>query len=294
MYHRVNNIDEEERLMAEMLKLQSQVRAQRETDRIAHTQRSQRYTKMFEPVTKSIEKLAAPPAVPATGDLLNLEPEPEPEPVKIEKDDLFEEPGELYRQALQQVPRKDRDDGTLGLNTTTHTIGDYIYDVEGDMLKVHRDGDQEQFVIEDLELWKLLLVKNPGKIRLQLMDEQKHYYPFVYTIKVIVDRLQLVALYENQRGVKNRIKYRLLMTLHEGSGFLFSVRPPTLRAGPDTVVIPSDSKGLMNELYTVLAELRAGNESMQNIIVPLAAEARRKNLLPPNLLSPEEETWVFA
>ena len=50
----------------------------------------------------------------------------------------------------------------------------------------------------------------------------------------------------------------------------------------------------MRALLQALAELRAGNTSMQNFVVPLAKEAKRKKILPPNLLSPDEETWVFA
>ena len=48
------------------------------------------------------------------------------------------------------------------------------------------------------------------------------------------------------------------------------------------------------ELNKALAELRAGNDMMRNLVVPLAQEARRMNILPPDLLSPEEETWIFA
>ena len=50
----------------------------------------------------------------------------------------------------------------------------------------------------------------------------------------------------------------------------------------------------MRALLQALAELRAGNTSMRNLVVPLAQEAKRKNILPKHLLSPDEETWVFA
>ena len=33
---------------------------------------------------------------------------------------------------------------------------------------------------------------------------------------------------------------------------------------------------------------------MQNIVVPLAQEAKRRNILPQNLLTPTEMNWVFA
>ena len=88
-----------------------------------------------------------------------------------------------------------------------------------------------------------------------------------------------------------------------GSGFLFNVLPLPLltadaaagkRIKPSTVVIPSDKKGLLRELVKAVAELRAGNTSMRNIVVPLAQEAKRKRILPRHLLSADEKTWVFA
>ena len=48
------------------------------------------------------------------------------------------------------------------------------------------------------------------------------------------------------------------------------------------------------ELNKALAELRAGNTMMRNLVVPLAQEAKRMNILPSDLLLPEEETWIFA
>ena len=83
-----------------------------------------------------------------------------------------------------------------------------------------------------------------------------------------------------------------------GHGFLFtSTQPEFLRkttVNPNVVVVPSDKKGLIRELIKSVAELRSGNTSMQNIVVPLAQEAKRLKILPPGLLSPKEMTWVFA
>ena len=82
-----------------------------------------------------------------------------------------------------------------------------------------------------------------------------------------------------------------------GSGFLFSIRPPPFEKRlfhPSTVVIPSDKKGLLRALLQAVTELRAGNTSMQNVVVPLAQEAKRKKILPANLLTSDEMTWVFA
>ena len=243
---------------------------------------------MFEPVTKSIEKLLpAAGAEPVAG--TSVEPEPVVETVKPEPKEFLEpgeepdlkeflEPGELYKKALSLVPRRLRDDGALGLNVEAGTIGDYVYEVEGDVLHVN----DKEFEIKDLNLWKLMIVYNPSKIQLRLKD-QDDYYPFVYEYADIIDELGLLDYYS---GSKRRVKYEILSKMHKGSGFLFSVQPPTF--------LPSDRMGILSELHKALAELRAGNTMMRNMVVPLAQEARRMNILPPNLLSPDEETWIFA
>ena len=238
---------------------------------------------MFEPVTKSIEKLlpaAEPPPEPVSEPAEPVKEEPVDismaEPAELVKEEL--EPGELYRKALSQVPRKLRDDGMLGLNVETHQIGDYAYEVEGDVL--HVNG--KEFEIKDLNLWKLMIVSNPSKIQLRLKD-QDDYYPFVYEYADIIDELGLLDYYG---GSKRRLKYEILSKMHKGSGFLFTHFPPTF--------LPSDRIGILSELHKALAELRAGNTMMRNLVVPLAQEARRMNILPPNLLSPDEETWIFA
>lgn len=278
MYRRVNTIEDEKKLLEEMLELQADIREQRERQRKRKSHNSEKYTKMFEPVTKSLSKLVPTPVV----NLMDVD-DPVPDlmdlaPVKEELE--IQEPGELYKQALSEIPRKLRDDGKLGLNID-HRIGDYIYEVEGNVLKVVNNGEVKEFEITDLNLWKLLLVMNPMKIQLTL-KENKQYLPFVHKYIDIVNELNLLDGYN---GSRNRVKYKLIE--HKGSGFLFSVQPPT-------IVIPSDNEGLMSELYKALAEVRAGNTSMRNLLVPLAQEANRKNILPPHLLSPDEQTWVFA
>ena len=73
MYHRIDNIADEQRLMEQMLQLQSEIRDKREADRQRKTSKSERYSKMFEPVTKSLDKLVAQPK------LIELEPAAEPD-----------------------------------------------------------------------------------------------------------------------------------------------------------------------------------------------------------------------
>ena len=129
MYHRALQVRKEQPLLEEMLEIQKQIRMQREKDRENDSSNRKKYTKMFEPLTESIQKLKPEPQpVAATNptSLVDLEePKKEEEPENF-LDDLEEidEPGQLYTQALQEVPRGLRDDGMFGLNTNNHTIGD--------------------------------------------------------------------------------------------------------------------------------------------------------------------------
>ena len=302
MYHRVDSLAEQERVLKQVLDLQSQIRTKRERQRKRKSYDSKAYTKIFEPVTKSIEKLTLPrapsppaPQIPAPpGPSIKTEPEEEYwiEEPKTEEPELYEvepkiEEPDLYEDALSEVPRRYRDDGMLGLNPATHQIGNYVYEVRDNVLYVSKYEELKQFHITDLDLWKLLLVLNPSKANLKLKDHDKMYLPYVHEYATIAHELDLLDSYS---GSKSRAKYKILTDLnqHGGSGtFLYSSVPPP-------VILPSDKKGLMSELYKALAELRAGNTAMRNLVVPLAHEASRRRLLPPGLLTPDEETWVLA
>ena len=319
-YHRINNIAEEERLLKEIIDLQTQIRAQREKTRIANTSRSEKYTKNFEPITKSLKSLtdisATRNTIPLTdnnlidfterNDLLD-EPMLPIMDVKTEDDDDESDtnlpPGQLYLDAVASVPVRARDDGVFGLNVDRQTIGGRPFYVEGNTLKVENDDDTvTTFVINDINVWKLLLTMRPTKVKDKVSGE---YIPAVKKYDAIIEQLDLLQSAERNFGknYKKRAKYKLFMSSSaKGSGFLFSVQPPpfmkkkrkNITIKPSTVVIPSDRKGLMRALVQALAELRAGNTSMRNLVVPLAQEAKRKRILPVNLLSPDEETWVFA
>ena len=244
---------------------------------------------MFEPVTKTLQTLSPAVTVPTTTPTANLIQidDVKEEPFHLDDLDEIEAPGELYTQALAEIPERLRDDGKLGLNTENHTIGDWNYEVAGDKLIVRKGDEEDEILVDDYDTWRLLLVFNPKKIHMETD------LPFVREYARIVNRLDLVERYERLSSRMKRNKYKLLKKMHEGSGFLFTTRSPTL-IHPDTVVVPSDPEGLMNALNLALAEFRAGNISMRNVVVPLAAEASRMDILPRNLLSNNEKTWVFA
>ena len=59
-YHCVKTAAERARLLEEMLQLQARIRTKKEKERLIKTNQSSRYAKIFEPVTKTMEKLSKP------------------------------------------------------------------------------------------------------------------------------------------------------------------------------------------------------------------------------------------
>ena len=319
-FHPIHTIEDRERMVKKMLSLQTQIRTKRKKERLVDKSRNQKYAKIFEPITRTLKDLSDIPPSKSTENLIDTETPPvddliDLKPDVVEKREADEEqpnPGELYRATLKMIPLKDRDDGTFGLNTDTQKIGDYAFTVDGNLLKVINDddADKREYVIDDIQVWIILLAKAPGnymslKRPSNSPSKRKTTTSYVSSVKMyieIANDLNLLETAERYGGkyYKRLSKYQILKNARSGKGFLFSVKPPPFATGrhtffnPSTVVIPSDNKGLMRELTKALAELRAGNTSMRNLVVPLAQEARRKRILPDYLLSPDEETWVFA
>ena len=293
-YLRVEKLANEEQLLRKKLKIESKIRSQRRRDKHSKHTESLKYSRILEPVTKSIEQLKNVEKItPKEENLIDLDEDNDDIQV-LSHSEIDEKPGELYLHALDSIPLQFLDDGMFGLNVNTAEIGNNTFSVIGNMLttqnKTH--GTVNNFEINDLELWQLLLVQRPKLVKLDLRD--KHGRDILREYKRIVNTLDLVQDAKNEgTAYANRAKFKLLNG-KKGSGFLYSVRPPPFMFHPSTVVVPSDNKGLLRELLQALAELRAGNNSMQNIVVPLAREAKRKNILPPNLLTPNEMNWVFA
>ena len=292
-YHHISNLADEEKLLSDIIRLEAQIREEKEKRRINKNTQNETYTGIFEPITKSIQSLA-PRAEKKddllTGELMEIEPndataiESEKiEPVKEENDQV-----DLYKKALHIIPKRARDDGVFGLDSGRRLVSGRPYRVEGNLLLVNNeDGTHSEIQIDDLNVWLILLSQNPAKL-VNLTDEKGKLALARY--RDIVDQLGLIPRVQfTNKNFKKRVKYKLLRPDHEGTGFLFSTKKPT-----EPIVIPSDRKGLMRALLQAVAELRAGNESIRNLVVPLAQEAERKRILPKGLLSPEELTWVYA
>lgn len=285
-----SRIENQERLLEEMLSIQADIRKQNERKRILKSNDDEIYSKMFKPVTRSIQKLVIPPPPVVKEPTVN-DGDTDDIEMKVEEDDEKEiPPGDLYYKALEKVPEEFRDDGKLGLNTLYQQIGDFDYEIHGNVLKIFDGGNEEihKYDIDDENLWMLLLAKNPQSVKLAFKDKEGKYLPFAEKYREIAKDLNLTDAIA--RGLTKRTKYKIINK--KGSGFMFTYHPPLVN--PNTVVIPSDNEGLMHALVVALAELRAGNNSMRNILVPLAQEAQRKRILPKDLLTPNETTWVFA
>ena len=304
-------------MMEEMLYLQASIRAKKEKERLLQTSRNEKYTNIFKPITSVLDKLKPTPTpTPAVkkeeeeDDEGGGEREIEDEGSDSGSDTLQagrdtdedeEQHGSIYHTVLGEIKSDVRDDGVFGLNVNDHRIGDYHYRVLYNTLIVYNNVQEFQYHIKDVNLWRLLIAQTPNKAKLKIKSRGR-YLDFVKEYKNIVDDLELVkSAFQNYAAssIRIRAKYKIIMSMDKkGSGFMFSVRPPPFAIGkhikPSTVVIPSDKKGLLRALVKAVAELRAGNTSMRNIVVPLAQEAERRKILPRNLLSTDEKTWVFA
>ena len=294
-YHHITSLEDEEKLLSEIIQLETQIRKEKEEKRVQKNTQNDLYSGIFEPITESIQSLThhrveKPKEDLITGDLVQFKTESDQlkdEPVKSDTEQIKKR----YKKTLTIIPKRMRDDGVFGLDSGRRLVSGRPYWVEGNLLLVHNeDGTQSEIQINDLEVWLILLSQIPAKI-VDLTNEKG--ISALARYREIVDKLGLIPRVQfTNRNYKMRAKYKLLRPQHEGTGFMFSTRKPSFMSEP--IVIPSDQEGLIRALLQAVAELRAGNESIRNLVVPLAQEAERKKILPKGLLSPEELTWVYA
>ena len=100
MYHRINSVADEKRLLEQKLALQSTIREKRERQRRKRTHDTEVYSQMLEPVTKSIAKLTTPITVdPSTSAVA-----PKQEPIKKEEEEDESEPSNQPEEEQQSEP----------------------------------------------------------------------------------------------------------------------------------------------------------------------------------------------
>ena len=98
LYHHVNSPAERARLLEEMLQLQARIRTQKEKQRLIKTNQSSRYAKMFEPITKTMEKLSKPEVEVPVAEVSNRAMK------KEEEEEESEEGHTLFDSVLQTIP----------------------------------------------------------------------------------------------------------------------------------------------------------------------------------------------
>jgi hypothetical protein len=240
----------------------------------------------------------------------------------------------LYQKTLKSIPAYTRGDDRFGVDVNKKTISGHTYTLDGNRLIVDPGVGKRKifFDIEDPDVWKWLIVRNP-KLKTYKADGEPtsafgKYVHIAQTLK-FVERAQRAALAKNGKNLPRRIlKYKLLIEnkhRHEGSGFLFTARPPshvrkkTLLSGgkrkksisnvggqgledvmakhrcnPNIVVMPTDNRTLLEKLTRCLGEIDAGNQTLVNIATPLKEEAVRRGLISANNPVFKNLNWVLA
>ena len=162
--YRVNRLADEEKLLREQLKMENGIRKHRERRRQSKTVASQKYSRIFEPVTKSLDELKD---IQKSADTVNPQPDEnlldlddnkavenlvDLEDVPFTKDEAEEKPGELFMEAIASIPVRYLDDGVFGLNIKTGKIGSYTFSVRGNRLTVQSVGSIKHYDIDDYDL----------------------------------------------------------------------------------------------------------------------------------------------
>ena len=238
-----------------------------------------------------------------------------------------------YTKALQSVKSNYRGDGYFGLDVKKKLVGGLPYNVDGNRLSVDvGSGKDKVFQIDDIDVWKWLLLKNPES-QLPIYDDGddgggKPTAAF-RQYKDIADSLNLIDWARSsglsEKTYSQKRKYKLLINNPKGKGFLFTARPPSHiiqkkksgkkrknnddvnaggrgltdvmaahRCSPDVVVIPTNNRALMEKLARCMGEIDAGNSSLVNIAVPLKEEAARRGLISADNPVFKDLNWTLA
>ena len=56
-FHSIKTIEDQERMLKKILSLQTQIRARREKTRLTNNSQNEKYTKIFEPITRTLKNL---------------------------------------------------------------------------------------------------------------------------------------------------------------------------------------------------------------------------------------------
>ena len=186
-FHQIKTVKDEEQMLKKIISIQTQIRARREKERLARNSQNDKYTKIFEPITRTLKNLSDIPTTSTTTtlhpthaenlndfkdptNLIDVKDNPSlPPPSLIPEDSDIkydDDDDDLFLHIVRSIPAKEKDDGVFGLNIDNKRIGDNTFTVKGDVLRVYNDenGSEVTFQINDDEVWKLLLAQRPKQI----------------------------------------------------------------------------------------------------------------------------------
>ena len=70
-FHQIKTVKDEEQMLKKILSIQTQIRARREKERLARNSQNEKYTKIFEPITRTLKDLSD---IPTTSTTTTLHP----------------------------------------------------------------------------------------------------------------------------------------------------------------------------------------------------------------------------
>ncbi len=301
----VNNVEDQEKLLATIIETKNYIRTQREKNRLHKEKLNLQYAALADPINKQLQSVIKPLPDPAQA----------PIPLKIEdqfiddaqqghsSDDVLNNDEKIlpvdtntqesvppaadltsYEKALQKIKKTNFDSNAwAGLNHNEKMIHEMPYSVKGNTLSVVTPTGVQTFEIKDDKTWQILLAKNPNELDFNLRQSNNLPIPALRKYRHIIDKLQILEKIneKNDPTTKMSQKYKLLQTptttMHHGTGgkikktrqHRFAPRPM------GGIVIPSDPVGLLRHLRVLVSEFKAGNTDLLREIIPFTQEARR-------------------
>jgi hypothetical protein len=252
----VRSLKDQERLLQSILETKNNIRTEREKQRIRNEKLNLQYAMLMNPITRQLEAV-----LPTTTTTTTTTPQQESEETPEEIEQLAPPPDRektLYEQALQ-LTQHARGNDASSLLVDSQTINNIPYSVEnGTSLVLHTPEGGPELVFHNIDehVWQLLLTNDATGLPLR----QTNNLP-TQTLRKYRHIIQKLNVAYDPPVQKQRD--------------LFSPRLKEAAAAGSGLVFPCDVPTLMRDLRVYAAEYRAGNRSIVNYIVPLAAEARR-------------------
>ena len=196
-------------------------------------------------------------------------------------------PPVLYTEALELIKKSNLDDGLLGCNDKTKTIGGMPYSLSrAGYLTVDTGDERMIFNIKALNVWIMLLAKNPSQVvQIDRLLNSSSKSPvkggrpgYVKRWKEICTQLELMP-----RAIKSKTKRREIKELHNREKF--KLLKEAEGSGLVTV-LASDKDGLIRQLQLAAAEYEAGNKDLLSVITAGVKEAKRLHI-------PKTKLWFL-